>query len=289
MSKLASCVFLAGCALFVNISGTRADDKDIVARLFHTNPEYVVMNIPPRPNVWPGAVFSSNMRLPIVFGNEADPDIRRGSPIAIDVDSGFNIGGEVRGGMGSLFRASAGASDAVQVVMSFPDARISEMNLTSLRQKLANSKEVNDALKVGFLPIVVVRTYSGTPTITVSKKSGLSAEAFAKIKAEISAGGRAAASNDSEITYKAGENFVFAFETMQVSIDSNNKKDIENKIIFAKLPENLYSLREVAYASQVTQGIAVATGLSIKDVVRSGGTISAIEAASFREKLGINF
>ena len=55
-------------------SAARAVVRDVVAHAFHTDTQqYLVMNLPPRPDSWPGTIFTENMRLPIKRGDPNDP------------------------------------------------------------------------------------------------------------------------------------------------------------------------------------------------------------------------
>ena len=235
------------CAAFVvigSVSASCAADRDVVASIFHTDAQYVVMNVPPRPNAWPGAIFTNNLRLPIKYGDPNDPAVQRGDSIEVDSSSGFGADANAQGGLAYLFGGSARASDAGSVVMTFPDARINDMNEADLRQHVISSPEAIDAAKHGYNPVVVIRSYSGTPTITVTKKAGASAEAWAKLKENAKVGAEIGISSGNELVLKAKQEIVFAFETEQVTFDPTDlSKGIYN-IRFANLPGTLYIARE---------------------------------------------
>src|SRR5262245_40832218 len=119
---------IIGIFLIALATPAKAADKDIVASTFHTDAQYVVMNIPPRPEAWPGAIFTWNMRLPIVYGNPNDPAIHKGDPVSIDASSGFDLDAKATAGISAFFGASAAAKDSADIVMSFPDARVNDMD-----------------------------------------------------------------------------------------------------------------------------------------------------------------
>ena len=167
---------IIGASLIAMTIAAKADDKDVVAKAFHTDSQYVVMNIPPRPEAWPGAIFTADMRRPIVHGDASDPAIHKGTPVSIDSKSGFDLSAKGSGGISFLFGASAQAGDAANIVMSFPDARVNDMDEAELRRHVIASKEVIDEAKRGHVPLIVIKSYSGTPTMTITKKAGASAD-----------------------------------------------------------------------------------------------------------------
>ncbi|GAB9211456.1 hypothetical protein BDS110ZK18_36720 [Bradyrhizobium diazoefficiens] len=265
----------------------RADDKDVVARAFHSDPQYVVMNIPPRPEAWPGAIFTANMRIPIAYGKANDPAIRVGTSVAIDSSSGFDLGAKAQGSMSFLFGASADVSDAANIVMSFPDATVYDMDEAALRERVISTKGAIEAAKRGQLPLIVIRSYAGTPTITITRKASASAEAWAKLKQNVNVQGGADASSDNRISYKAGEKFIFAFETCQVTFDPKDLSKEVYTIRFASLPATLYAFREDDEQTKLAAAIAATTGVSVSAIKEHG--LLGGEASMFRRNLGIRF
>jgi hypothetical protein len=269
------------------VAVAKAEDKDVVAKAFHTDSQFVVMNMPPRPDAWPGAIFTSNMCLPIVHGDANDPAIHKGNAVSIDSNSGFDLSANTSGGISFLFGASAEAANAAHIVMSFPDARINDMDEAELRQHVIASKEAIGAAKLGQIPVIVVRSYSGTPTIAITKKNDASAEAWAKVKSDIKVAGGAGGSSDNMISYKTSENIVFAFETTQIIFDPKDLPKGIYTIQFASLPSTLYAEREDDGQLKVAKAVAATTGISVDAIVKGG--IFGGEASMFRNNLGIRF
>jgi hypothetical protein len=274
-------------SLIAMMIAAKADDKDIVAKVFHTEPKYVVMNLPPRPDAWPGAIFTANMRLPLVHGNASDPAIHKGPPISIDSNSGFDLGAKTSGGISFLFGASAEAGDTANIVMSFPDASINDMDESELRKHVTAAKAVVDAAKRGQEPLIVIKSYSGTPTITITKKANASADAWARVKQDVKVGGAVDISSDDKISYKAGDNFVFAFETAQVIFDANDLAKGVYTIQLASLPATLYAFREEDSQERIARLLSATTGISV-DAIQKNGILGG-EASVFRKALGIHF
>ena len=278
---------IIGASLAAMTISAGADDKDVVAKAFHTDSQYVVMNIPPRPEAWPGAIFTADMRRPIVHGDASDPAIHRGTPVSINSNSGLDLSAKGSGGMSFLFGASAEAGDAADIVMSFPDARVSDMDEAELRRHVIASKDVIDDAKRGRVPLIVIKSYSGTPTITITRKADASAGAWAKVKQDVKVGGTADVSSDDKISYKAGENFVFAFEAAQVTFDAKDLVKGIYTIQFASLPATLYAFREDDSQQMLAEVVAATTGVSVS-AIRQNGILGG-EASIFRKSLGIPF
>src|SRR5262249_23757581 len=102
----------------------KADFVQVLADRLGTKPEFLVINLPPRPAAWPGAIFTDDLRLPIVRGKADDPAFARGDPINIEATSLTGIGASSAAGWGTIFSIAAKAADIAQIIMSFPDARI---------------------------------------------------------------------------------------------------------------------------------------------------------------------
>src|SRR5262249_54871013 len=76
------------CVLFFSAIPCVSQAQDFIKTLadrLQTKPEYLIFNLPPRPDAWPGAIFTNDFRLPIVRGRKDDPALARGEPIEIDV------------------------------------------------------------------------------------------------------------------------------------------------------------------------------------------------------------
>jgi hypothetical protein len=247
-----------------------ADDKDIIARAFNTTKEYLIINIPPRPDAWPGAIFTANLRVPIRHGDGTDPALHRGQSIGIDSNSGFNLNASAQGGFSALFSDSAEAGSTADIVMSFPDARIVDMDATNLRQRAESAKEVAEAAKAGQIPLIVIKSYLGTPTMTLTKKATASASAWAKVKSDAQVGAQAAADSGDKLTYKAGDEFIFAFETTQITVDPSELKKGRIVIQLASLPGEFYIARQEVEDKRITQALATYTGISV-DAIKTGG------------------
>ncbi|MGO7651733.1 hypothetical protein ACC688_29090 [Rhizobium ruizarguesonis] len=225
-----------------------ADDRSVVATAFHTKPGDVVMNLPPRPDVWPGAIFTASLKIPIVHGKADDPALHRGNPISVASSGGFDLGAEAGGGISQFIGVSAKATDIAEVAVSFPDARIVDMDYGDLIQHIQDSEDAIDAAKSGQIPLIVVKCYAGTPNITVVRKAGASAEAWAQLQKNISISGSVHVAGTDTISYSGGEEVVFAFETSQIQFDAAELNKGKYKIQLAALPTELFEYREAAAA-----------------------------------------
>jgi hypothetical protein len=235
---------LAFAFVFLSISVAEANDIDVFARALNVDPQFLVMNVPPRPDVWPGAIFTSNLRIPIVHGEPNDKAIHRGDPIQVDSHSAFDLSGDVHGGWSYFVSASADAKDVVNVTLSFPEARVNDMDLASLKEHILKSTETIAAAKLGQIPLIVTKTYSGVPKITISKKANASGEAWAKAKKDIRIGAAIGVANGEEVIYTGKGEITFAFETQQIVFDPKSLNKGVYVIQLAAVPHELFEFRE---------------------------------------------
>ena len=257
-------------AFVLSSAAATADERQIIARTFHSDPQYVVMNLPPRPDTWPGAIFTANLRLPLVHGDPKDPALHKGPPIGITTKEGFDLAGSAQGGLSAFFGVSAKAGDAANVVLSFPDARIVDMDQSDLIKHVLSSSSAIDDARRGHIPILVIKAYTGTPTITITKKNNASADAWAKAKVDISVGVAASAESDNEVVYKGTQEIIFAFETSEVHFDPTDLNNGKYNIQLSSLPEETYAFRQDDNDQKLANVIKATTGVSAADIEARG-------------------
>lgn len=272
-------------ATLAAVTAARADDKQIVARTFHANSEYLVMNLPPRPDAWPGAIFTANLRFPISHGDPNDPKLHRGQAVVIDSKDGFDLTGSLNGGASGWLGGSVEAGDVADVVMSFPDARIVDMDMGDLIRHVEASADAIAAAKRGQIPLLVVKAYSGTPTVTINRKLNASLEAWGKLRSNIKVGAGAAASTDDSVSYKGNGEIVFAFETSQIQFDPSDLNKGKITIQLSALPAQLYALRENDSSLKMAAAI-LATGGNVAfsdwnpSIIDSNGVYTQIDSVA---------
>ena len=55
--------------------GARADLRKELAEKFQVDPDYFVLNLPPRPGCLPGSMFTEDLRVPLQRSKVDDPDL----------------------------------------------------------------------------------------------------------------------------------------------------------------------------------------------------------------------
>jgi len=204
-----------------------AQVNDVLAQRLGADPNYLVLNIPTRPGAWPGAIFTDDLRIPIVRGREDDPELKRGPPMSIEATDFISFGAGAGANVKSWFSFAAKASETGKVLISFPDIRVVDLTFDELKKRIRASQSVLDAMKRGIYPLVVIRAYEGTPTIKISKEAAASAEASAKLSAAATeANVQAGVSSGDYVVYRAGERVVFAFETMKAFASANSGTEV---------------------------------------------------------------
>ena len=123
-------------AIWLFATPANADFKDVVAARFSSRAENVIVNVPPRPGAWPGAVLTYNMRFPAKSGDPGDPALRRGDKTSIPAEDGFRLDAKSKASVWSFFRLSPAAGDSAEIVMSFTDAQAIDMNAQDLVRRV---------------------------------------------------------------------------------------------------------------------------------------------------------
>lgn len=256
--------FAAIVAIFLIVGGApaRADFKDLLAKRLSVDPDLIVVNLPPRPDAWPGAIFTWNMRIPIRHGDPHDPALRRGVPVTIDVTQALDTSAGASGGYAGWLGLSAAASDVANVSMSLPSATVVDMALEDLVKRVKASSEAAAAAKRGQAPVIVIKSYESVPRVTLTRKGNASGAAWARLRKELPADLHVQSVSEDSITYAGGQPVVFAFETEQVNFDLKDLEKGQINVTLADLPASLFAIRESA-ADQLLKAIGglVAGGL----------------------------
>lgn len=206
------------------LQSAQADSLTEFAEKLRTKAEYLVMNLPPRPGAWPGAIFTYDMRLPIIRGRGDDPALARGEPTNIQSTSSIDLSGGARGGWGALFSIAAEAKDIATIVMSFENTRVVDMEEDELEKRVSQSSVAKMAATQGRIPQVIVRSYEGIPTLTLIKHASAAGQAWAKLQGSpLDASLNLSVSNEDRLVYRTSTSVVFAFEVMQATFITSIK------------------------------------------------------------------
>jgi hypothetical protein len=117
--------------------------------------------------------------------------------------------------------------------------------------------------------LIVIRAYVGTPLLTISRKAGTAADAWAKVKAGLEAGAQVPSSIQDTVSYAAGDPLVFAFEVAQISYDPSELSKGNTKVVLAPLPGSLFAVREQESdraLAAAEAAISAITGLSAHEI-----------------------
>lgn len=189
----------------------RADFKVELAKHFGAEPAHFILNLPPRPSSWPGTIYLQGGRTPLVRGEPNDPDVAKG-PI-FDLSGGIKaeVAGEARASvLQSWLRSKAEASEQATALVTFRETSIRDLTFRQIQQRLGRLSEVERKAK-GIS--IVFRSYEGIPTLYLTRKAGVSAEAWLKLKKGLAeAGAEASMASSDVMSIDSKEKLVFAYE-----------------------------------------------------------------------------
>jgi hypothetical protein len=250
-------------------TAANADFREVVAGRFSSNPENLIINLPPRPAAWPGAVFTYNMRFPIKPGDTNDPALHRGEKTSIQANDGFRLDGSSKASLWSFLRIPASVIESTDVVMSFADAQAVDMTAPDLLRRAETADAAAAAGRRGQIPLIVNRAYVGTPIVTITRKADASPESWGKVQSTLEASAQGKVSIGDVVSYAASEPIVFAFEVNQISFDPTELSRGRVKVSLAPLPASLFAVREQESdraLSAAESAISAITGLSAREI-----------------------
>jgi hypothetical protein len=183
------------------------------------------------------------------------------------------------------------------VTISLPDLRVVSMDYDALVQRIKKSTSVTEAIKRGQVPVIVVKAYLATPTISITRAAAASAELSGRLKDGVKASAGASAGESGQTIYKAESPIIFAFETSQIEFDPADFGRGVLTVRLASLPSSVYLARQeiadgviadVEFAHQNAAEIRK-VGSSSEAVVKQAG--SAVEKAvrDIGRALGVGF
>ncbi len=192
-----------------------ADLRSDLAKRYQAEPEFYVMNLPPKPGGWPGSIYDGRMRFALVRAEQKDNPAAAGPAFEMSVEIKLDASASAGVSLLPLFGVSAEASHAAVAFLNIQKAQIFEMTLPQLRDRI-KALPTQDQRPPG--PVIVHRAYVGVPSLTLGRKNGADAEAWAKLKSGlVDANARASAAADEKIVIALQEPIVFAYEIARVS------------------------------------------------------------------------
>lgn len=188
-----------------------ADFKTELAKHFGAEPAHFILNLPPRPSSWPGTIYLPGARTPLVRGEPNDPDVAKGAIFDLNGGIKAEVSGEARAGvLQSWIRGKAEASEQATALVAFREATIRDLTIRQIQQRLGRLAEAERRAK-GIS--IVFRSYEGIPTLYLTRKAGVSAEAWLKLKKGLAeAGAEASMASDDVMSIDSKEKLVFAYE-----------------------------------------------------------------------------
>ncbi len=196
-------------------SQASADLRSDLAKKFQAEPEFFVMNLPPKPGGWPGSIYDSKMRFALVRAELKDSPAAAGAVFKMSVELKFDASAAAGTTFFPIFGVSAEASHSTVAFLNIQKAQIFEMTLPQLRDRVKALPSQEQRLPG---PVIVHRAYVGLPSLTLGKKNGADAEAWAKIRSGlVDANARASVAADEKIVITLQEPIVFAYEIARVS------------------------------------------------------------------------
>jgi hypothetical protein len=157
------------------------DLRGALAKQWGEKPEDLYINLPPRPERYPGAVFTSTYGAVIAFTKETDVDLRRGK--AVDFRHEAKEMGQVDGSLGAaVFGIVARRSADLDRSVEIPDLCSVEMDVLSIARRLrALGWDANIPQDL----FVVLRAYEGHLTYRIERRQSFSSEAWEKFMQEL--------------------------------------------------------------------------------------------------------
>jgi hypothetical protein len=222
--------------------GARADLRKELAEKFQVDPDYFVLNLPPRPGCLPGSMFTEDLRVLLQRSKVDDPDLQFGPRFNFKADLSFDADAKASVGVLDWFGVAAKASDASDASMDVTDAQVIEILGPALKRRVLNDPDALAASARKVPPFAVIRAFYGRVTFKLSKKLGASSEAWAQAnQVAVDAKVGARIENDGSVSISVAEPFVFGFEVVQLNYVTQHLGSKIDDVALAPVPADLFS------------------------------------------------
>ncbi|TFF27447.1 hypothetical protein E3C22_03025 [Jiella endophytica] len=202
-----------------------------------------VLNFPPRPGCLPASIFTDDLKIPLKRTARDDPALDRGPAFDFSADLSFDAGAEAQTNVASFFGVKADASNASDAKLEFRNARAVEMLGAEMKKRVLADPDAKAAAERRVSPFMVSRAFEGKVSLRLTRKAGMSADAWANIKAqpvEVRAGVHVSAGDEVVIT--VDDPVVFAFEVVRTNYVTTHLGPGKgpDDVRFVPIPEDLF-------------------------------------------------
>jgi hypothetical protein len=190
--------------------------QDALAKQFGQNPKFIQVNVPPLPGLYPGAVIvhpeAGKLAL---LKSSTKPTDGPGPDFSIQGAS-LSVSGLTLAARTDAIGQILGDSDRFSFTIDLNHARVHERTLLDLKKAVLADGEILIAYQKGAQPEVVHRAYEAVPTITVRRRSKVTADDWEKVKAKAAHESHAQVNSDDSTSFVATTPVVIAFQTVSV-------------------------------------------------------------------------
>lgn len=190
--------------------------QDALAKQFGQNPKFIQVNVPPLPGLYPGAVIVHPEvgKIALLISSTATTDAP-GPEFSIQGAS-LSASGLTLGARADALSQMLSDSDRFSFTIELTHARVHERTLLDLKKAVLADENILSAYRKGARPEVVHRAYEAVPTITVRRRTKVTADEWAKIKGKAALESQAQVNSDDSTSFVAKTPVVLAFQTVQV-------------------------------------------------------------------------
>jgi len=199
------------------------DLRTVLAEMLDIPRDELVLNIPPRPQRYPGSIFDTTLGIPIHFVDAEDADLVRGPAYSLSArHEGLT---RASGSLASpVFEQVMENERLVQIAVRLTTGRIIEMTIDRLRDHIA--QVIDQGSPTEQSTAVIVRAHEATMTLQLDRRQDVTADAWASfrngIKRVLEPGSESeaelhiAAESEDHVQLEIPQPFVIGFQTARV-------------------------------------------------------------------------
>jgi|GEM_PF-5771720 len=185
--------------------------------------DWLFLNLPPRPNCYPGTVMALERNLPFLAAvSEKEPNLARGSAFEEELHSKVVSSLEGSGLVATMVRGDLGDKAEAEVEVIITKAQVIDIkNTQDFKDRVLKLPKVKELEAKNVYPLAIFRAYEGLITFNVRVKNARKGDLEAKLpKFELKGG----VENDGSgnFTIKSAEPTVFAYLAVTTAFVQKN-------------------------------------------------------------------
>lgn len=221
-------LIMIGSGVFIVPHFLKKDLTESVAEALNTDPNNLILNLPPHPGRYPGTILLPHNNGFIVYEHSDKPQGTNDN--SFELTASLSQTGEYSGQSAGVLSGVFSNYDHFNVDLEITNGNIVELTIPELKSRIKKNSSVLDAINKRLKPIILHKVFEGIISYHISAKDEEGAKILAETQTKVDALKRrngdisidGSVSNDRKISFSYSKPTVIAFEALEVNLVVND-------------------------------------------------------------------